>query len=176
MPDWLKSMQQTFEYYTVDPGTWKDVKRITNVKSCTIDRDSEVETLGSATFDVTDSLGECYVRAYLVTVQNGLTDKTPLGTFLVQTPTSNFTGKARRVTMDAYTPLLELKENPPPLGYSILKDSNIMENAYRIAREHARAPVVMTECSEILYDDFVANTNDTGIWQQMLSMKYLWMN
>lgn len=163
MPDWLKSMQQTYEYYIVDPGTWKDAKRIADVKSCTINRDSEVETLGSATFDVTESLGECYVRAYLVTIQNGLTDKTPLGTFLVQTPSSSFSGRIRRVTMDAYTPLLELKENRPPLGYSVLKDANIMENAYRIAREHARAPVVVTECSEILHDNFVANTSDTWI-------------
>lgn len=163
MPDWIKSMQQTFEYYTVDPGTWKDVKRITTVKSCGIERDSEVETLGSATFDVTDTLGECYVRAYLVTIQNGLTDKTPLGTFLVQTPTSNFDGKIRSVTVDAYTPLLELKENQPPLGYSILKGANTMENAYQIVREHVRAPVVPSVCSETLYDNFVANTDDTWI-------------
>ena len=119
MPDWRKSMQQTYEYYIVDPGTWKDVKRITTVKSCNINRDSEVETLGSATFDTTELLGECYVRAYLVTIQNGLTDKTPLGTFLVQTPSSSFNGKVRNVTMDAYTPLLELKENQPPLGAQV---------------------------------------------------------
>ena len=25
MPDWTKTMQQTFEYYVVDPGTWKDI-------------------------------------------------------------------------------------------------------------------------------------------------------
>lgn len=28
MPDWKKSMQQTFEYYIVDPGTWKDKNRL----------------------------------------------------------------------------------------------------------------------------------------------------
>ena len=72
MADWLSSMQQTFEYYAVDPGTWKDVRLIDNVRSCTITRDLEAETLGSATFDVTESIGECYIRVYLVTVQNGL--------------------------------------------------------------------------------------------------------
>ena len=30
MTDWLSSMQQTFEYYTVDPGTWKDDKKLDN--------------------------------------------------------------------------------------------------------------------------------------------------
>ena len=69
MPDWTKSMQQTFEYYTVDPGTWRDVTKLSNVKSSTINWDSETETLGSGTIDVTDSLGESYVRIYLITLQ-----------------------------------------------------------------------------------------------------------
>lgn len=163
MPDWSASMQQSFEYYTVDPGTWKDVKLLDNVKSSTISWDSDTETLGSATIDITESVGECYVRIYLITIQNGIKEKHPLGTFLVQTPQSSFNGKIRDVSMDAYTPLLELKENPTPLGYSILKDANIMNNAYQLVREHARAPVVKTECSTNLYFDFVANTDDTWI-------------
>lgn len=167
MPNWLASMQQTFEYYVVDPGTWQDKQLLTNVKSCTISRDSEVETLGSATIDVTESVGECYVRAYLVTIQNGVKEKFPLGTFLVQTPSSSFDGKIRDVSMDAYTPLLELKENPPPLGYSILKNENIMSIAYRLCREHMRAPVVEAKSNDKLYYDFVADTSDT--WMSFLS-------
>lgn len=163
MVDWLSSMQQTFEYYTVDPNTWKDVDKLANVKSCTITRDLEATTLGSATIDVTESLGESYVRVYLVTLQNGVTEKHPLGTFLVQTPASSFNGKVRNVTMDAYTPLLELKEKQPPLGYSLLKDENIMSAAYRLIRENARAPVVEAKCDTKLTQDFVSNTNDTWI-------------
>jgi hypothetical protein len=156
-------MQQTFEYYKVDPTTWKETSKITNVKSCTINRDSETATLGSATFDVTSSLGECYIRPYLVTVQNGVTEKHPLGTFLVQTPSSSFDGKITAISMDAYTPLLELKENPPPIGYSLLENDNIMNRAYQLCREHARAPVVEAPCDETLHYDFVANTDDTWL-------------
>jgi hypothetical protein len=156
-------MQQTFEYYEVDPNTWKDMRRLDNVKSSTITRDAEVETRGSATIDITESLGECYIRIYLITLQNGLRERHPLGTFLVQTPSSTFDGRSRSVTMDAYTPLLELKENPPPIGYSILKDANIMSNAYTICRENLRAPVVETKHDQTLYNNFVANTNDTWI-------------
>ena len=163
MPDWTTSMQQTFEYYVVNPNNWKDDYQLKNVKKCSINRDSTVETLGSATIDVTDYVGECYIRTYLITIQNGVREKHPLGTHLVQTPSSTFDGKKRDVSMDAYTPLLELKENPPPLGYSILKGENVMENAYRIIREHVRAPVVKTECDKTLFKDFVANTNDTWI-------------
>lgn len=163
MPDWSASMQQSFEYYIVDPGTWKESKRLDNVVSCSITRDLSVETLGSATIDVTNSVGECYIRAYLVTIQNGLRERHPLGTFLAQTPSSSFDGKIRNVSMDAYTPLLELKENPPPLGYSIFKNENIMEKAYQIAREHTRAPVVQASSANTLYNDFVANSGDTWL-------------
>lgn len=177
MPDWRKSMQQTYEYYTVDPGTWGDVKKLSTVKTCAINRDRTVETLGSASLNVTESVGETYIRAYLITVQNGVTEKTALGTVLVQTPSSSFNGKLKDVVMDAYTPLIELKESPPPIGFSILKTelkmnkdgtseqvpTNVMEQAYGLTTEHVRAPVVEPKCTEILHNDFVANTEDTWL-------------
>ena len=161
MVNWFESMQQTFEYYLVDPITWKDTKQLNNVKSCTIDRDYETATLGSATIDVTESTGECYIRVYLITIQNGVRERHPLGTFLVQTPSTSFDGKIKDISLDVYTPLLELRENPPPIGYSILKGENIMDWAYRLVREKARAPVVKASSDETLYYDFVANTDDT---------------
>ena len=167
MPDWTKSMQQTFEYYIVDPGTWKDDKKLENVKSCTIDRDSSMVTLGSAAIDVGEAIDECYVRIYLITIQDGIREKFPLGTYLVQTPSTSYNGKTCSVSLDAYTPLLELKENPPPLGYSILKGENVMSNAYLLAQDHARAPVVEVKTSDDLYYDYVANTDDT--WLSFIS-------
>lgn len=167
MADWLSSMQQTFEYYIVDPKTWKDIELIDTVKSSTIQRDAEAETLGSATIDMTESVGESYIRIYLITIQNGLRERHPLGTFLVQTPSLSFNGRLQNISVDAYTPLIELKESPPPLGYSILKKSNIMDFAYRLARERARAPVVKTECNTPLAMNFTASTDDT--WLTFLS-------
>lgn len=167
MADWLSSMQQTFEYYVIDPKTWKDVKLINTVKSSTISRDAEAETLGSATIDMTESVGEAYIRIYLVTIQNRLRERHPLGTFLVQTPSLSFNGRLQNISVDAYTPLIELKESPPPLGYSILKNSCIMDIAYRLARERARAPVVKTTCGTPLAMDFTASTDDT--WLTFLS-------
>ena len=142
------------------------MERHKNVKSCSINRDLDSETLGSATIDIIDSLGECYIRAYLITIQNGVKEKYPLGTFLVQTPSLSFDGRVRSVSMDAYTPLLELKESPPPIGYALLKGDNIMETAYRLVRENARAPVVKTISDKKLIHDFVANTDDT--WMTFL--------
>ena len=163
MPDWTKTMQQTFEYYIVDPGTWRDTRKINTVISSSIARDSTLETLGSASITIAESLGECYIRIYLITIQNGIREKHSLGTFLVQSPSYSFDGKIKNVTLDAYTPLLELKENPTPLGYSVLKDENILDTAYRIVREQVRAPVIKPQKDEVLNTNFVANLNDTWI-------------
>lgn len=167
MIDWTQSMSRTYEYYIVDPGTWRDKEPLRTVRTSTINRDSEVETRGSATIDITESVGECYIRIYLVASQNGETAKVPLGTFLVQTPSSSFNGKVRNVSMDAYTPLLELKDNSPQLGYSILKGENIMDIAYRLTREQSRAPVVKASATNELFYDFVADPSDT--WLSFMS-------
>ena len=58
MPDWTKSMQQSYEYYTVEPTTLADIKRLDNVKRAKFTRELDAETLGSATIDVTNSVGE----------------------------------------------------------------------------------------------------------------------
>lgn len=174
MVDWTKSMQQTFEYYIVDPKTWKDKQILKNVKSCKINRDSSVDTLGSATIDITESVGECYIRVYLIVTQNGITSKHPLGTYLVQTPASSFNGKIRSVSMDAYTPLLELTENQPPIGYFIPKNTNVMDIAYMLTRENTRAPVVKAISDTELSFDFTADTSDTwlSVIRDLISAAY----
>lgn len=166
MVDWTSSMQQTFEYYIVDPETWKDKKKIDTVINSKISRDLEAETLGSASITTTESLGECYIRIYLITIQNRIREKHPLGTFLIQSPSYNFDGKIKTITMDAYTPLLELKEKNPPIGYSIYKDENVLERACFILREQIRAPYITSDKDTVLTNNFTANLDDT--WMTFL--------
>lgn len=172
--DWTDSMQQTFEFYEVDPGTWKNKSKIYDITSFEISRDASTETLETASFECTDSEGEYYVRAYLVANQNRTEFRFPLGTFLVQTPSYEFDGKNHSLKVDAYSPLLELKENPPELGYSILKTeqseqgieapTNIMKYVVDICEDHMRAPVIQVIDSDaVLYDNYVSNTDDTWL-------------
>ena len=163
MPDWTKSMQQSFEYYIVDPGTWKDLRKLDIVKSSSISRDSDAETLGSASFAVTDTLSECYIRTYLVTVQNGVTERHALGTHLIQTPSSKFNGRIKDITLDGYTSLLELKDSQPPINFFIDKDENVMEVAYRLVRENARAPVTKGASKAKITSVVVADPNETWL-------------
>lgn len=172
MPNWSAAMEQTYEFYTAAPVKndngetirWMDVKRLACIKSCNINRDLEVETLGSATFDVTDLVGECYIRVYLVTTQNGVTEKHPLGTFLGQTPSSSFDGKSRSVSMDAYTPLIELKEKSPPIGFYIKRGEDIMYHAHVLMNENMRGPISkpVLPSTKLSYD-FIADTGDNWL-------------
>ena len=161
MPDWTKSMQQYFEYYAVDPNTWMDKRRLDNIISSTIVKDNESDTLESATFDINDSIDECYIRTYLVTIQNGVRERFPLGTHLIQTPTSSFNGMVTKRSVDAYSPLIELKEKKPPIGYYIEKNTKIIPTSYLLLRDTMRAPIVKTTDNQTLYFDFVADSNDT---------------
>lgn len=160
MIDWTSTMSQTFEFYVVDPGTWKDRALLEHITSCTINRDSSSDTLGSASMNSTEVLDECYIRVYLKVIQNGVTEKVPLGTFLVQTPSIDYDGKMTSVTLDGYTPLIELKGSPPPVGYSLLKGTNIMSTAFSLCRENLRAPVVKTSSDVVLETDFVASLDE----------------
>lgn len=163
MIDWSASMVQTFEYYTVDPNTWCDDKPVRTITSCKISRDESADTLGSASITINELVGESYIRVYLIAIQNGVTYKFPLGTFLIQTPSSDFDGKVRTVNVDAYTPLLELKESPPPIGYSLFKGENILDMAYDLCADHMRAPVSKTTSDVTLKTDFVSNLDDTWL-------------
>lgn len=167
MANWHASMQQTFEFYEVDPDSWADVRKLTHFRTGTLVRDSSQETLGNANFDIDEIIDEMYVRVYLVVVQNGFTEKFPLGTYLCQSPEKSFNGFVASNRIQAFTPLIELKEKSPELGYSVRRKRNILDAAYNLTRENLRAPVVKGKASETLYENFVSNINDT--WLKFLT-------
>lgn len=163
MPDWTAGMKQTFEYYEVDPFSWKKKRLLDNLKNATINRDNTAETLGSATIDSSNEYGEMYVRVYLITIQNGIKEDHSLGTFLIQTPHDKYDGKVHSFSYDAYTPLLELKDDSPPIGYFLPKESNIMSMAGSLCFDNTRVPVIFGSAEDELIDDFVAEPDDTWL-------------
>lgn len=163
MPDWTRSMQQTYEFLVVNPRTWADDKKIMTVTNATITRDLDDETLGSASIECDEDLTDLYVRIYLKTLQDRVTEHIPLGTFLCQTPGRKHDGKKNTAATDGYTPLIELKEKLMPLGYSIPKGRNIMEHVVSYTRDSLRAPVASAKSETLLKVDFVAENDDTRL-------------
>lgn len=173
--DWTKPMKQTFEYYKVDPISLKDIERIDSIISSSIDRDGDKKTLGSSTYTLTDEIGECYVRIYLIAIQNGVSYKIPLCTHLLQSPSKTFDGHTKSFDSSGYASLIELTEKQPPIGYFIDKGENILKTAYSIIRDNIRVPVVGGSSDKILYSSFVTNIDDdwlTFLSDLLLNAKY----
>ena len=163
MIDWTSPMEQSYEFYKVDPVSWADMTLLNNIETASINRDLSDSTLCSATIDTTELMDECYIRIYLVAIQNGVTERVSLGTFLAQTPSIKFDGKNRKLSMDGYSPLIELKGNMPPLGYSLLEGDVIMTVVNALCRDNMRAPVINSLDESTLSSDFVSNINDTWL-------------
>jgi hypothetical protein len=164
-------MKQTFEFFSVNTDTWNNEKIIDTITSATINIDGDSDTIYSATIASTESLGEQYVRIYLVATQDGITERFPLGTFLVQTPSSKFNGRVHDISVDAYSPLLELKDTKPSVGFTLLKtdkrNRSILKMAYDHCYEIVRAPIVEPNNEGDLDSHFTADPSED--WLSFLS-------
>ena len=163
MPDWTASMQQTYEFYRIDPKTWGEVEKINCITEGNIEFDSSLETKSSASFNSTEVFEDQYIRPYLIVNQNNSVYRYPLGTYLCTAPGVSFTGKNKEISITGYSPLIELKEKLPPIGYSVFSGRKILNAAYTILFEQMRAPVVRGSDGTELDADFVANPNDTWL-------------
>lgn len=172
MADWTRGMTRTYEYWRVNPDTWGDVELLDTVTGCTITRDMEEDTLGHATFEM-DSWGsedgvwdsERIIRVYLITVQSGVRERWPLGTYLVQAPSRSFDGMRGSVTADGYTPLKELADDYPPDFYSV-ESGNIALRAASLIGSYSRMKVVTPDLDGELEEEYVA---DDDSWLEFVT-------
>lgn len=160
--DWFSSMKQVFTYFEVDPGTWKDVRRLMYIMDApTIKRDKTTDTIETASFKTSEQFKECYIRVYLNVTQNGIEfPRISFGTFLVQTPSGSTDGKLLTTNLDAYSPLLELKDVFPDIGFTIPKNHNILDSVYELVRNATRAPVVPASDGTLISSDFTAESDE----------------
>ncbi len=168
--DWTKSMQQTFEFYTVDPNNWYDDQKLENIISCDLTHDLTSDKRGNASIAVTEPLPECYIRTYLVVTQAGYMHKICLGTYLYMTSSDSFDGMKHNITMTGYTPMVELEEKLPPLGFHIVGITNrkhsgnapmVTDAIKDIVTTYTRCEIEnRTVIQKPLLNDFVAGTND----------------
>lgn len=164
MTDWTRGMQQSYEYWEVDPRTWLDTEQLDTVTACDATRDAETDKIESAKITIDSDLsGETYVRCYLVTTQDGETEKFCLGTWLAQSPETDYDGKVITRSVTCYGPLQELADDMPAIGYPVDKDSDIRQAVYNIARTHCRAPISKPSTGKTLSEAFVANDGDSWL-------------
>lgn len=163
MPDWTRGYQETFEYWQVNPESWTDVERLDNVVSCDITRDSTTDKIESAKLTIDQDIeNEIYVRAYLSVTQDGETERICLGTWLCQSPTADYDGKTITREIDCYSPLQELSDNMPPVGYNVV-DAHVLTKAYELVIDHSRVNMAEPQPGSELTEAFVADDGDTWL-------------
>lgn len=139
MADWTRSMKQRWAYYEVSPKTWLDARELTSVSSCRITRDMESDIRESATFDLDGRLSdEAWIRVYLEIEQDGAAERMAVGTFLCQTPSLRVDGPVLSSSVDAYSSLLELSDDRPPVGFACKGD--VLANLESIVEGASHAP------------------------------------
>lgn len=168
MIDWTQPMAQTFEFCEVDPDTWQDARRLLEVKGCELSFDEGEDTGGHATFRTSEPLGEAYVRTYLVAEQEGQPRvRVPLGTFLAQTSSKSHDGASAEYSVEAYSPLLELADGLPPVGFSVAAGEDAMTAVADLATANGRAPVVRGSSSVALDKAWCAEPDES--WLEFLN-------
>lgn len=163
MIDWDEEMAQSFSYYEVSPSTWQATRRLREIVSAELTFDAEDALKASATFEARQDVGECYIRAVMDVRQGREEASIVLGTFLSQTASLSRASTGPSWSVEAYSPLLELADDSPPLGYYVPKGSNVLAAACDLAVEHCRAPVVRAEGSALLSEAFVAAPEETWL-------------
>lgn len=132
-------MATTYRYCRVDPRTWVDQNVIEDVKESEITYDSTLATRGTMKMTAACDIGEAYVRAYII--KDGAAP-VAVGTFLAQTSKTKHDGRSKFYEIEAYTPLHELAEAYPPIGYFVAADTRIASKAAQMVEDNCRAPVV----------------------------------
>lgn len=163
MPDWTRGYQETFEFWKVDPYTMADVSPLRSVTACDITRDAETDKIESARISLDEDISEeAYIRCYLSVTQDGTTERVCLGTWLAQSPTAEYDGKTITRTVECLSPLQELSDDMPPVGYSV-KDVKALAAAYDLASSHVRGNVVQPRDGALVTEAFVADDGDTWL-------------
>lgn len=166
MADWTASAGHTYEFWRVNPTTWRDVEPVKNVLSCSITRDDS-DLMGSVDMEIdSDIEQEIYIRAYLIVEQppgSGITERFCLSTFLVQSPTRAMNGKRTTRSLTCYPPTIELQDTKPPIGFTVAKGMNIASIAAQLCRSHCRAPIIETSSSAVTSDPVIASDDDSWL-------------
>lgn len=163
--DWSRSLQVTWRYCLVDPITWVDAEPLDSVSSCSVSWDASTETLVSGSLEVDETFpeGECYVRVWCDATQEHRTERYPVATLLCQASSDSSEGTKRTFSVEAHSPLLELADDQPPVGWSV---SGQVDDAIRAICSHMRAPLTEYESDTTLTSAVVAGDDDT--WLTML--------
>lgn len=138
--NWSNTYTVEYEYWVVNPDTYRNVRKLAGGEGCSITEDAADETLGSATMTLWERIeAETWVRVVLLVTQDGRSERIPLGTFIAMSPTESLDYGSSTYPVTMFTPLKELADDGPPDGYAAKRGANAIAEAKRaMSRFHVR--------------------------------------
>lgn len=161
--DWTKGYSQRFDFTTVDTVTWGDAAPLDTVASCSVTRDAGTALVERASLEI-DGIdgGEFWVRAYMTATQGGRSERFAIGTWLVQTPSTEYGSGVSTVRCEAYSCLHPLAEALAPIGYFVREGADVVETVAGIVETATDAPFIPPVGTYTMPSHYVAS--DKSSW------------
>lgn len=159
--DWSKGYSAKYIVTKVDKGTWGDSGEI-EITDGTIDRDATTSLLESASLKVTETVGEEWIRVYLIAKQDGETVREALFTGLSTTPSRSIIGRREENTLECYSVLKVADDILLPLGYYAAAGATGGQLIQRLLVD-LPCKVTVRSGSPILVNNLVAGSNESKL-------------
>ena len=158
--DWSKGYSAGYYLTIVDPATWRDLRIIDIISgSVTKTNDSMKE---SADIELTENLGETWIRVWVDARQNEAGGREAIFTGLLQCPETIWDGSRKNYAAECYSVLKAADDVKLQRGWYVLAEQNGAEQAARLL-SIGPAPVSFDEGAPLLSDSIIAEDGETHL-------------
>lgn len=158
--NWIEGYSASYVLTEVDPNSWRDLSPI-DITGGNVTKNT-TGLMESASLDVTDNLGERWVRIWLYARQNDDGDRAALFTGLLQTPGVKWTGTMDSYSAECYSVLKPAADVILPRGWYVLAGTNGATAAQRLLSV-TPAPVEIDGAAPNLTETIVAENGETNL-------------
>lgn len=160
--DWSRGMRQSFELVEVDADTWTEGAEHGELVSATVTYEDEGQ-LCSAELESDEQFSTGYYRLYIVAEQDGEAERVPVATVLCESDTLSSDGKHATYDATGYSPLKELDDTAPRIGWAVGSGTSVMSAVKAVLSEHCRAPKSYAVSSTATCESYVAEEDDSWL-------------
>lgn len=158
--NWNSGFTANYYLTVVDPASWRDLETI-DITGGTINKTTE-SLMESGSVDLTENVGEKWVRLYLDARQDDGGGRTALFTGLVQCPENQWNGNMQSCSGELYSVLKAVDDVLLPRGWYALRGQNGAQLAANLLSMGV-APVEYENNSPELSNNIIAEDGETAL-------------
>lgn len=155
---WSKGYTSAYYATIVDAKTWRDTKRL-ELTAGKISRSTD-ELMESADIDITENIGEQWIRIWLEAEQGGI-ETVPLFTGLISTPKRNIDGFRESYNADCYSVLKPVDDILTERGFYIPAEVPAPNAAARLLRKGIAPVEIASATLPTLTEAIIAEDGET---------------